>query len=79
VALHIRDERALHLAKQLAAAKGVTMTQAVVDALEEALARAALPLEVRLAEIARDARRMADPARMRRVDEQEVDELWGNP
>jgi hypothetical protein len=34
---------------------------------------------VRLAEIARDARRMGDPARMRQVEEQEVDELWGNP
>jgi hypothetical protein len=41
MALHIRDDRALRLAKQLSVAKGVTMTQAVVDALEEALAREA--------------------------------------
>lgn len=79
MALHIRGERALRLAKQLSAAKGVTMTQAVVDALEEALAREAQPLEVRLAEIARDARRMSGPRAIRQVDEQEVDELWGNP
>jgi antitoxin VapB len=78
MALHIRDDRALRLAKQLAAAKGVTMTRAVMEALEAALAREARPLAERLAEIAREARRLGDPKRGRPVTKQEVDELWGN-
>ncbi len=78
MALHIRDDRALRLAKQLAAAKGVTMTRAVVDALESALAREARPLGERLAEIAGEARRLGDPTRGRPVTRQEIDDLWGN-
>jgi antitoxin VapB len=79
MALHIRDDRALRLAKRLAAAKGVTMTQAVVDALQDALAREARPLRERLADIARDAQRLAEPERRRAVQRQEIDDLWGNP
>ena len=78
MALHIRDDRALQLAKRLAAVKGVTMTRAVMDALEAALAREARPLAERLAEIAREARRLGDPKHGRPVTKQEVDELWGN-
>jgi antitoxin VapB len=78
MALHIRDDRALRLAKQLAAAKGVTMTRAVMEALEAALAREARPLAERLAEIAREARHLGDPKLGRPVTRQEVDELWGN-
>ena len=47
MALHIRDERALKLAKKLAARRGTTMTQAVVDALQGALAREERPLAER--------------------------------
>lgn len=79
MAIHIRDERAGRLAKALADRRGITMTQAVIDALEEALTRDAKPLAERLQEIARDAARLADPRRGRAVDEQEVDDLWGNP
>ena len=53
MALHIRDERAGKLAKKLAARRGTTMTQAVVEALQGALAREERPLAERLAEIAR--------------------------
>ena len=63
MALHIRDERAVKLAKKLAARRGTTMTQAVVDALQGALAREARPLAERLAEIAREAKRLGDPKR----------------
>jgi hypothetical protein len=79
MALHIRDDRAGRLAKALAERRGVTMTRAVIDALEGALARDARPLRERLQEIARDAARLSDPRRGRPVDEQEVDDLWGNP
>lgn len=75
--LHIRDERALHLAKKLAAAKGVTMTRAVIDALESALAREGRPLRERIADLAREAQHSAGPGG-RAVIRQEIDELWGN-
>ena len=78
MALHIRDNRAASLARQLAARKGVTMTQAVVTALESALAQEARPLADRIAEIARDAARLGRGKRSRTVKKRELDELWGN-
>jgi antitoxin VapB len=78
MALHIRDDRALKLAKKLAARRGTTMTQAVVEALESALAREQRPLRERLAEIADDIKRLGDPKRGRTVTKQEIDELWGH-
>jgi hypothetical protein len=78
MALHIRDDRALKLAKKLAARRGTTMTQAVVEALEGALTREERPLTERLAEIARDIKRRGDPKRGRPVTKKEIDELWGN-
>lgn len=78
MALHIRDERAARLAKELAERKGVTMTQAVVEALETALDREMRPLAERLADIAREAARLGDPAQRRKVGQEEVDDLWGN-
>jgi antitoxin VapB len=78
MALHIRDNRAGRLAKQLAARKGTTMTRAVVEALEGALAREERPLAERLAEIAHDIKRLGDPKRGRPMTKQEIDELWGN-
>lgn len=78
MALHIRDERAATLARRLAKRKGTTMTRAVVEALEGALAREERPLAERLADIAREAKRRGDPKRGRPVTKQEIDELWGN-
>ncbi|MTW17944.1 transcriptional regulator [Rhodoplanes serenus] len=77
MALHIRDARAGLLARELAERRGVTMTQAVIDALEVALAREGRPLAERLRDIAREAARLGDPHRARPVDEREVDDLWG--
>jgi len=54
------------------------MTQAVVEALEGALAREKQPMRERVAEIARKAARLGDPKRRRTVSEKEVDALWGN-
>ena len=53
------------------------MTEAVIDALESALLRGERPLPERLAEIAADARRLADPRRRRPLTAQEIDALWG--
>jgi len=78
MALHIRDVRAGRLAKKLAARRGTTMTQAVVDALESALKREERPLAERLDEIAREAERLGNRARGRTPTKQEIDELWGN-
>lgn len=78
MALHIRDERAARLAKQLAARKGVTMTAAVVGALESALAREERPLAERLADIAREAARAGNRARGRVRTKREIDKLWGH-
>lgn len=77
--LHIRDQRAARLAKQLAARKRITMTQAVVTALEGALAREARPLHERIADIAQDATRRRSGKRGRAVKKHEIDDLWGNP
>jgi len=78
MALHIRDDRAARLARQLANRKGITMTQAVVEALEGALAREGRPLSERLEEIAREAARIANPARRRSMKKDDIDDLWGN-
>lgn len=78
MALHIRDERAARLAKKLAARRHTTMTEAVIDALEGALAREARPLRERVAEIAGEAARLGSRARGRALTRQEIDELWGN-
>jgi antitoxin VapB len=77
MALHIRDERAGRLAKKLAQRRGVTMTQAVVDALEWAIARDSRPLAERLGDIADEAARIGGTKR-RKVKKEEIDALWGN-
>lgn len=79
MALHIRDDRAAQLARELATRRGMTMTQAVVEALEGALAREARPLAERLQDIADEAARLSNPASRRKLDKQEIDDLWGNP
>jgi hypothetical protein len=78
MALHIRDERAAKLARRLADRNGISMTEAVIAALEAALARRERPLPERLAEIAADARRLADPRRQRAAGKRDVDALWGH-
>jgi antitoxin VapB len=76
--LHIRDKRAVQLAKQLALRKGTSMTRAVIAALESALAREARPLYERIAEIARDGHRLGRDRRGHAVTKGAIDDLWGN-
>jgi hypothetical protein len=78
MALHIRDDRAAKLARRLADRIGKSMTEAVISALEAALARGERPLSERLAEIAADARRLADPRRQRSASKRDIDALWGH-
>ncbi len=79
MALHIRGERAAKLARRLADRRGISMTEAVIEALETALARGERSLPERVAEIAADAKRLADPRRQRTAGKREVDSHWGNP
>ncbi len=79
MALHRRGERAAKLARRLADRRGISMTEAVIEALETALARGERSLPDRVAEIAADAKRLADPRRQRTASKREVDSLWGNP
>ncbi|HZT25796.1 MAG TPA: type II toxin-antitoxin system VapB family antitoxin [Pseudolabrys sp.] len=76
--LHIRDDRADKLARRLAKRRGTTMTRAVIEALEGALAREERPLRERVAEIAADLERAGNRARGHTPTKQEIDELWGN-
>jgi antitoxin VapB len=78
MALHIRDDRAATLARRLAKRKGITMTDAVIEALEGALAREERPLRERIAEIANEFDQLGDRAHGRTVSKEEIDELWGN-
>ncbi len=78
MALHIRDDLAATLARRLAGRRGVTMTEAVIGALESALLREDRPLRERLADIAADARRLADPRRQRPLTKRDSDALWGS-
>ena len=77
--LQIRDARARSLAQRLAAQRGVSMTEAVVQALQEELrrARAAEPLAVRIRRISSELARRAGPNR-RAMTKAEIDAMWGH-
>ena len=76
--LSIRDPRAAELAKQLAARRKTTMTEAIIVALENELKREreSVPLPARLAGLAKKARELAGP-KGRDVPKEEIDEFWG--
>jgi antitoxin VapB len=78
--LRIRDPRARELALQLAARRKISMTKAVIDALESELKRerARAPLAERLAAIADDLRTKAGEVG-RVVSKNEIDAMWGIP
>lgn len=78
--LHVRDERALELARRLAERRGVTLTRAVIDALEGELKRETgkQPLEARLDAIATNLAARGNPRARRRPGKVEIDSLWGN-
>ncbi|WJH41256.1 type II toxin-antitoxin system VapB family antitoxin [Aliirhizobium terrae] len=78
--LQIRDARARELAEKLARKRKVTMTAAVIQALEEELKRetAKVPLSQRIARIAGDLKAQGGP-NGRVPSKQEIDDLWGQP
>ena len=77
--LQIRDKRAHELAKQLSEFRGITMTEAVIQALEAELRREAeqVPLADRIARIAAELEGAAGPSRCT-VTNDEVAKMWGH-
>jgi antitoxin VapB len=78
--LQIRDPRAHELARKLAEKRGVSMTEAVIEALEARLGndgREEKPLAERLSEIAERLKAQAGPGG-RDMTKDEIDEMWGH-
>jgi len=78
--LQIRNPRAHELAKRLARRRGVSITDAVIAALEADLGAVAepRPLNLRVADIAAELRAMANPGG-RDMTKAEIDTMWGQP
>ena len=77
--LQIRDDRARELAQQLARKRKVTMTEAVIQALEGELRRETEkePLAVRLKRIAAELAAKGEPGG-RAMTKDEIDAMWGH-
>ncbi|MFZ0209988.1 MAG: type II toxin-antitoxin system VapB family antitoxin [Roseiarcus sp.] len=77
VPLHIRDPRAAALARKLSAARGQTLTEAVIAALESELRREneARPLSERLDAIARRLGEVGNPKRGHTPSKDELADL----
>ncbi|MCL6708660.1 type II toxin-antitoxin system VapB family antitoxin [Pseudomonas sp. R2.Fl] len=78
--LQIRDARARRLARELAEKRKVTMTTAVIQALEGELQRESTKtsLAERVARIAADLKSQAGP-HGRAMGKDEIDDMWGHP
>lgn len=77
--LQIRDPQARELARRLAEKRNVSMTEAVIEALESELERHSkqTPLAVRLAAVSGDLKSKAGSGG-RTLSKDEVDEMWGH-
>ncbi|OWJ56377.1 type II toxin-antitoxin system VapB family antitoxin [Inquilinus limosus] len=77
--LQIRDSRARELAQELASRRNVTMTEAVIQALEAELRRETEkePLADRIARIAATLAAEAGPNR-HVMSKEEIDAMWGH-
>lgn len=77
--LQIRDPRAHQLARQLAEKRHLSLTEAVIEALEAQLQKesARTPLADRLSEIA-DRLQAKATAAGRDMTKDEIDEMWGH-
>ena len=77
--LQIRDPRARELARRLAEKRKVSMTDAVIEALEAELRRESesQPLADRLATIADALRSRAQPGG-HEMSKEEIDAMWGH-
>ncbi|MBU6418417.1 MAG: type II toxin-antitoxin system VapB family antitoxin [Proteobacteria bacterium] len=78
--LQIRDPRARELAKRIAERRHISMTEAVVEALEAEYRRVAAErsLAERLGALADELAAMAKPGG-RDMTQEEIDEMWGHP
>lgn len=76
--ISIRHPRAAELARDLAKRRGVTMTQAIISALEAELERerSEVPLAERLMAAGAKMTAGAGPNR-RKVTKDEIDAMWG--
>ncbi|TCQ01785.1 antitoxin VapB [Rhizobium sp. PP-F2F-G36] len=77
--LQIRDDRARELAQTLARKRKVTMTEAVIQALESELRRESEkePLASRVARIAADLAAQAKTGG-HAMNKEEIDAMWGH-
>ncbi len=76
--LQIRNPRARELAEQLAEKRKVSMTEAVIDALEAELARQKkAPLAERVAKIVEELHKKGKPGG-RDMTKDEIDAMWGH-
>lgn len=76
--LQIRNPRARELAEQLAEKRKVSMTEAVIDALEAELQRQkTTPLAERVAKIVEDLHKKGKPGG-RDMTKDEIDAMWGH-
>lgn len=77
--LQIRDPRARELARQLADKRNISMTEAVIEALESELRRhrKQAPLAERLAAISGDFKSKAGSGG-KTLSKDEVDGMWGH-
>jgi antitoxin VapB len=75
--LNIRDPRAAELAKELAALRKITMTAAIIEALQNEIKREwdKVPLRERLAQLALTTRALAG-RKGRPVPRSEIDDMW---
>ena len=75
--LNIRDPRAAELAKELAALRKITMTAAIIEALQNEIKRERdkVPLRERLALLALTTRALAG-RKGRPVPRSEIDDMW---
>ncbi|ESY66229.1 type II toxin-antitoxin system VapB family antitoxin [Mesorhizobium opportunistum] len=78
--LQIRDPRARELARRLAAKRNISMTEAVIEALESELKRESgqVSLAERLDAIAKGLKAKAGQGG-RPVSKDEIDDMWGHP
>ena len=78
--LQIRDPRARELARRIAERRHISMTEAVVEALEAEYRRVSgqQSLAERLGAIANELAALAKPGG-RDMTKDEVDSLWGHP
>jgi antitoxin VapB len=77
--LQIRDPKARELAEKLAARRNVTMTEAVIGALEAELKRETTSSSTKLgvADLVKELRDMAKPGG-RDMTKEEIDAMWGH-